>query len=453
MKIGRLKTSGRWLMKSVFLCLIIWGCNGHSQSQGGGGRVDRLDLLVKHPDARKQVEINEAGVAIYASVADRTAGKAETRIYPDEYELTKQLFSHLTPAEILPYYLRKGLDRWPDTLVKIGQIPKADFYFLEGTAKPLTGLRIAIDPGHISGDLEMAELEGKYVKMRASRTDGRKAIAFFEPYLTMITALLVRDQLEAMGATVLLTKAEPGKSVFGQPFGLWHNNSLDSTLKAERAEGNLSARQVTHYQQRATLAELFSKFYNRADLRARAKKINDFHPDLTLIIHYNIHSPNWDKRDTEGFFTPTDANYSMAFTPGAFYRGELAEPIDRLSLLRCILTDDVPRSKALCDEFIRTSEQYTGVKPVEANSDLPYLKKYSVFTGAPGVFARNLFLTRRVWGPMCYGESLCQDNEQEAFLLSQRDMDVHGYVAPRRLAEVADAYVMAVMRYASTFTQ
>ena len=57
-----------------------------------------------------------------------------------------------------------------------------------------------------------------------------------------------------------------------------------------------------------------------------------------------------------------------------------------------------------------------------------------------GIFCRNLCLTRLVKGPICYGETLIQNNLQEALELSQHQTMIEGIPCPKRVIDVAEAY-------------
>ena len=411
--------------------------------------IQSLDWLLKDDSLHRHVEINETGIALYASAEDREAGLVECRIYPQEYAFTAQLFQQLAPDSLLNLYQAKGLKKWTQILGTNVQVDSlTPFSFDPEATQPMKGLKIALDPGHVSNTLADAELEGKYMKMRGNRKKGKPPVAFFEPRLTLATAWLIRDSLEKMGAEVLMTREVPGVGVRGRTFEEWKKEAKDSTLRAVALENDWPAEDLTYWLKKAGDKELFKFFYNADDLRARAEKINAYKPDLTLIIHYNIHSPNWDIRDAMGFFRPADTNYAMVFIPGGFIRNELAQPEDRLALLRMLVTDDIAHSYTMAKSYIYQTEKVTGVPIVGQNSRLPYLDVFSIYTGAPGVYARNLSLTRKIWGPLIYGESLCQDSRSEVYELNRQDFEVHGVNTSPRLIDMANVYIGTVWAYA-----
>ena len=116
-------------------------------------------------------------------------------------------------------------------------------------------------------------------------------------------------------------------------------------------------------------------------------------------------------------------------------------------LLRLLISDDYAASVRLSSAFIEASQRYTGVPPVSQTSGLSYLRVASRYVGEEGVYARNLSLTRNISGPVCYGESLCQDARWEALRLHQKDLKVGSLMVSSRVAEVAQAYLEAVKSY------
>lgn len=404
-----------------------------------------LSLLVKDSSLYDYFEVGPSGIAMYANPEDKRSRQVETFIYSEEYAAFSQLFSHLSLDSVVAIYEQKGIDRLPARLhfpALLAFSPPAD------TQRPLSGLRVALDPGHFAGDMELAELEGKYMKMNASPRTGGQQIAFNEANLSLATAYLIRDQLQALGATVLLSRTEPGKGVRDITYPEWRERESQTALMAEIAAGRIDSAKLDWWRKKADEKAWCKNVFNAIDLRLRAEKINAFQPHLTLIIHYNIDSPNWELRDKEGFFTPTNENYLMAFTPGSFMKGELEDVESRVAFLRQLLTRDVEGSIRLSEAFVRQSVRYTGVPIIPEPNDMPYLNRGSILAGHPGVYARNLALTRLIAGPLCYGESLCQDNVNEARALNQRDFQIAGIMAPNRIKAVATAYVEAVKEWA-----
>lgn len=293
----------------------------------------------------------------------------------------------------------------------------------------LKNYKIAIDPGHLGGDF--AILEQRYVKMVNTRPAGSKQPIFFkEGTLALMTALLLKQWFEEEGAQVLLTKEKDGQAVYSRTFFEWL-----ATEGYKHVPDHIKGIQLQpHFNQ------LFSNFYNRLDLHARAQKINAFHPHLTLIIHYNSHG----RRDpiTQDNF-PENYNYNMVFIGGSFCKGELATRDNRKEFLRLLLTNDLDQSLHLSRHIIHQFTKQLDVPHVQSQDPVPYLTSVSMQLD-DGIYARNLFLTRMVHGPLCYGESLCQDHHEECIRLNNKDFEVNDILGPKRVEQVAKAYYRAV---------
>ncbi|MEM6342809.1 MAG: N-acetylmuramoyl-L-alanine amidase [Bacteroidota bacterium] len=402
--------------------------------------------LVRDSSLFDYFKIDETGIYFFADPKANSPLEAEFVIFPDEFATTMKMFRHFPLDSMVAFCREKKRSAWPDRFKKL-PLP-ARFYYKEGKIAPLSGLKVAIDPGHMAATAEVAEIEGKYMKMYANAQQGRPAIQFHEANLTLATAHLIRQQLEAMGATVLMTRTQPGVGVTGLTWEAWRGSTaLEDSIKRLRKTGEISWKRARWWRKTAEEKDIMKRFYTPMDLRARAKMINEFQPHLTLIIHYNVDSPNWELRDDEGYFRPTDQNYLMAFTPGSFMNGELAKLEDRVAFLRQIISDDVAESIRLCDAFVKASVAETGVHIVSSAYPLSYLHRASILTDKPGVYARNLSLTRLIAGPLCYGESLNQDHREESLALNRRDLQIEGINTSSRLKSVANAYVKAVLSF------
>ena len=403
--------------------------------------------LMKDSDIRDFFRWDERGIQVFASKVDKGLGRVEFQLYPEEYEIFLEMARIYAPDTLAIICQNKGKRKWA-SLMKTAFRPVRKWKESEDPNYPLLGLRVALDPGHIAADLKTAEIEGKYVKTRSSQLSRGAPIAFFEAHLTLATAYLIRDQLEALGATVMITRTQPGKSVMGMGYREWRRGHFERSLKEAIRMGNIPAERAPFWRVERDERFIFKTLFNTSDLRARVRKINAFRPDVTLIIHYNVHQPNWDNRDADGYLPPGKDNYCMAFIPGGFMEGELNQSRHRLSFLRLLLSSDLEHSHFLARAFMKHSEEKTGVRPVKQQDSLVYLENACVYTRTPGVYARNLALTRQIQSPLVYGESLCQDHEDESWALSQNTITIADLQAPQRIVPVAEAYVEAVKEYA-----
>jgi N-acetylmuramoyl-L-alanine amidase len=341
----------------------------------------------------------------------------------DYYSLTDEAFYLFANRE-------DKLNKQPEFTLRLSSTPQK--HPQPSLPYSLKNLRIAIDPGHVGGDF--AILEQRYIKMANTKpAEAKQMILFKEGTLALMTALLLKQWLEEEGALVLLTKEKDGQAVYDRLFFEWL-----ATEGYKYATPSIKGLQI-----QPTFTQLFSNYYNRLDLQARAQKINAFHPHLTLIIHYNAHGGR-DPITQENF--PENYNYNMVFIGGSFCKGELAALDNRKEFLRLLLTDDLEQSLHFSEYVIRQLTEQLNVPPVQPQDPVPYLTSVSMQLGN-GIYARNLFLTRMVHGPLCYGESLCQDHREECIRLNGREIEVNQIRGPKRVEQVAKAYFMAVKEF------
>jgi hypothetical protein len=275
--------------------------------------------------------------------------------------------------------------------------------------KPLNSAKIAIDPGHFGG--KFAKLEERYIEIEH---EGR-LVSFDEGTLTFLTATYLKKLLEEKGAHVFLTRENIGEGAYPESFF----DYLKSRPEL--------------WQKGVSLSEIFRRDYNRLDLRERARLINEYRADLTIAIHYNAIESNEKVK-------VTDLNYNLAFIPGAFCANEMTELEDRFHFLRLICTQDLEESVRFANLAIEGFTSRLKAPPFSA----PMQNSKCI---SSGVYSRNLCLTRLIRGPICYGETLIQNNREELKHLSECNEQVDGVCYPKRVREVAEAYLEAIISY------
>ncbi len=139
--------------------------------------------------------------------------------------------------------------------------------------KPLTGLHIAIDPGHIGG--EWAKLEERWFQI-----DNAPPIA--EGEMTLTVARLLQPQLENLGATVSLVRDST------EPVTQLRPENLAGLAKTAHSDDPNSIRKFAE-----------RLFYRTAEIRARAEIVNnEIKPDLVLCLHFNAEAWGNPKKPT-----------------------------------------------------------------------------------------------------------------------------------------------------------
>lgn len=409
-----------------------------------------LKYLVKDSSLYEYFTIDSSGISFFAEPAEKILGKPEFKIYASEKKEVAEWIAQLQPDSVIVFYKNKGLRYFSEMLPseKGGEAKiVAKKVARKDKNKPLKGIRIAIDPGHIETTMEMAQIEEKFIKMHASPATQNQEIAFNEANLTLSTALILSQKLQEKGATVMLSRPRAGYDARGINFRMWLDMVMMQDIENEIKAGRMDSAYAHKIRLNGTANEIYRKLYVPIDLRKRAEKINLFRPDLTIIIHYNVHGPNWELRDSSNYCSPSPINYNMAFVGGSFMKGELARLEDRVAFMRLLLTPSLPKSINLSANVIQQFEKHLGVPPVTKKDSLLYLDRSSILTEKTGVYARNLSLTRMVGGVLCYGESLCQDNIQECISLNKKDLYLSEVVGNERTKQVAESYFEAIMEY------
>ena len=402
-----------------------------------------LSILDYEEQLARQINITDEGVYLYASIQDKQRNKPEIFLAADEIAPFVAICRDFSQERLIAAYSAKGTQPWKSNL--LNESDSTPWRPDKEGSTPLTGLRVALDPGHLGNSLELAELEGKYVKVRP--TDSRPGMAFWEGDLNLATAHIIRKELEKLGATVMMTRDRPGQSAMGPLYEDWRKNSFLLDVDKEVKAGRLSSSKAQFWRKDATENDIYRRFFNILDLRARAAKINEFQPHLSLIIHYNVDKENWDRRDREGFFEPGFANYSMAFVPGRLGSRNLKTVKGRVNFLRLLVGPYIQESVRLSSIYLKANTHFTHVPIVDKQEEPDYLIERCTPTPEQGVYGRDLALTRMVNSPLCYGESLCQDNWRELMWLDKRNMVVAGITTSSRVRLVADAYVQAVKEF------
>lgn len=279
--------------------------------------------------------------------------------------------------------------------------------------RPLEGLRIAIDPGHIGG--QWAKVEERWFQIDA-------AIPVQEGDMTLLVAQILRPQLEALGAEVTLVREEAEPVTTERPESLLEEaGDTDSPSK---------------------LAERL--FYRTAEIRARARKVNDLiQPDLVLCLHFNAES--WGNP-----LKPTlvDRHHFHLLLNGAYTDGEIALADQRFQMVRKIVEgthqEEARVAKAVAQAFV-------------AKTKLPpYL--YEINSGRavnvdanPYLWARNLLANRLYDPPVIFLEPYVMNSKPDYERIQAGDYEgvrqVGGKELPSIFREYADALTEGLRTY------
>jgi N-acetylmuramoyl-L-alanine amidase len=306
--------------------------------------------------------------------------------------------------------------------------------------KPLHGIKIAIDPGHFGVDLNEAASEQKFLYFAVNNKKFPfDSVKLFESALSFNTALLVKAMLEEQGAEIMMSRDQQNFTSFNCTYSMWNAIHKTRVLDSLVRSGKLSHAKRTRLLQ-LKKRDFFWDFFRDFDLQNRASKINAFHPDITLIIHFNVDEKNapW-----KSF---TEKDFTMTFIGGVFMPEQLTKTEMRNNFLRLLLTDQLNLSGELAGKTVEQFHKNLGI-PIAQQKDAKYLMESCLQSDHRGVFSRNLLLCRQINSVLVYGEALYQDNAREAAELMKRDIVFKGIPTGERLLQVARAYADAATSF------
>ena len=388
----------------------------------------------------KLVKVSDKEIKVYENESDLKKNNPTITLAFDEVEFFNLLLEKLPLDSVAALLKSKKNNLWT--------AKERDYFFSKYssakiekiTTKKLEGIKIAIDPGHIAGNHEMAFIEGKNLKFTKKNYPQLKqdSILIAEGILTYATAQILKAQLENEGAEVFLTRNE-NLSAFGISYDEWlikkKNKYLDSLFAS--AKISLSKKESL---KKKNKKEFFYDFFKDIDLVKRAELINKFSPDACIIIHYNVDEKNhnWEK--------PTTKNFCMAFIPGAFDTKVLQTDVSRTNFLRLLVSNHLSLSEKLSSLTVNEFHKKLTI-PIATKKDADYLLNNCKYASKEGVYCRNLALCRLIQSPLVYGECLYQDNQNEYETLSKTDKIYFGVKTNERVKQVADAYYEAILNY------
>jgi N-acetylmuramoyl-L-alanine amidase len=265
--------------------------------------------------------------------------------------------------------------------------------------RPLKGLRIALDPGHIGGD--WAQLEARYFKLGDDPP-------VLEAKLNLITCQLLAERLEADGAEIIWAKHDYEPVTHLRPDDL-HREAIAALAGHQVSSSSYTPsflfglpRDRTpgrHLTQAAAESRVDNEaallFYRVAEIRARGDVVNQQHPDLTICVHYN--ADDWGDPNHP---TLTGRSRLVIFTNGHYDPSELVYDDYKYDLLRKLLDRTAVQEERGC-ALVGQSMLDTFKYPPEI-----YPTSYSVHhvTDIPSVYARDLLANRIYHGPVIYCE-------------------------------------------------
>ncbi len=305
--------------------------------------------------------------------------------------------------------------------------------------QPLTGLVIAIDPGHIGGDYSRMERRHFSIGGGDSVKEGDNSL---------IVASILQDQLQSLGAEVTLLRNTNEPVTLKRPDGLW----LDAEAIEQQAwlDVNRSKNVESPWDEAWFKSKIDKRaemlFYRVSEIQARAKLINKINPDFTIAIHFNV-SP-WPDGSTEGNRQSAKSNHLHVLVNGTYTGLELGLDDVRYHLFQKLLSRnheiEIPLANAVAEGLAATTELppfiYKG-KNASSQSDSGY------------VWARNLLANRIFKGSVIYTEAYAANSEDAYLRLKEGNYEGFRLVAGRErvsiFREYADGITKGILSYYS----
>lgn len=289
--------------------------------------------------------------------------------------------------------------------------------------KPLAGLKIALDPGHLGGS--WAKMEERWFQIGNSRpvTEGD---------MTLLVAKKIASRLDALGAQVYLTRSKPGPVTSLRPA------RLSSAAKASLADKNKPATAEALQDESERL------FYRVGEIRRRAQLVNEsIRPDIVLCLHFNAEA--WGDENRPSL---VDANHLHFLITGAWSAEELSYDDQRYDMLVKLLNRSFTEELPLTGAIARSMASQTGLPPYV------YREASAVrVNDNPYIWARNLLANRLFHCPVVYVEPYVMNSHLVFARIQAGDYDGRrnfgGVMRKSIYREYADAVVDGLLAYYS----
>ena len=302
--------------------------------------------------------------------------------------------------------------------------------------KPLSGLRIALDPGHLGG--KWAKMEERWFQVGDSPP-------VQEGDLALRVARLLAPRLRKLGARVSFVRnsAEPITAKRPDDFRELAKKILIKNGVPQPRTDVLDPNDPEKEQTIRWQSEIL--FYRYSEIRRRAVLVNTkLHPDLVLCLHFNA----------EGWGDPShptliDNNHLHLLVNGSYLKDELELDDERFEMIRRLLSGAYDEEVPLADTIAGAMARETHLPAYEYPTANTVTK-----VGSTGyVYARNLLATRLYRCPVVYCEPYVM-NSRDAFARIQAGdyeglRNVNGIERKSIFREYAESVVAGLGEYYS----
>jgi hypothetical protein len=300
--------------------------------------------------------------------------------------------------------------------------------------KPLSGIKIALDPGHLGG--HWARMEERWFQVGESKP-------VEEGDLTLRVARLLAQRFRELGAKVSFVRSSDEPTTEKRPDDfralarkILINNGVPQ-LRADVLDTNDPEKERTIRWQSEIL------FYRYSEIRRRAARVNfKLRPDLVLCLHFNA----------EGWGDPnspilTDINHLHLLVNGSYLAEELQFDDERFEMIRRLLSRVYDEELPLADSIALAMARATGLPPYE----YPTTNSTTKIGTSGYVYARNLLATRLYRCPVVYCEPYVMNSKDVFARIQAGDYEgtreVNGIERKSIFREYADSVAEGLVDY------
>lgn len=275
--------------------------------------------------------------------------------------------------------------------------------------RPLDGIHIAIDAGHIGGN--WAQMEERWFRIGDS-------MPVMEGEMTLRVAHLLKPEIEKLGATVSLVRDRTEPLTTARP------ESLVKTIAADDP--------------RRAIKQAEMLFYRTAEIRARAAKVNqELKPDIVLCLHFNADA--WGDPANPQL---VEDNHFHILLNGAYTDDELSYDDQRFEMTQKILQRTIDEEASLGAVMAQTFVDLTAMPPYPYSSDSTRARNIN---GNPYLWARNLIANRLYECPVIFFEPYVMNSTSFHQRIQLGDYDGMIDVAGKPQLSIYREYTKAVV--------
>ncbi len=369
-------------------------------------RLDAFQETISESEFRQLLERHYAPREAWKATIEIDSQAARIATRPGEFYTLR--FSREPPSEA------RGMP--PRSWRTVAELPP-----LEDPARPLAGLRIVIDPGHLGGG--WAKMEERWFQIG-------EAEPVREGDMVLVVAERLKSRLEALGATVSMTRDSPDPVTDRRPA------DFEATAREQLRRSGRHAGEFTTRKQAEGL------FYRNSEIRARADLINKkLRPDLVLCLHFNAEA--WGDPTAP---TLIERHHLHLLINGCYEAGELALEDVRFEMVLRLLSRQHETEGPLARAMIAPMADVTRLPPYT------YPGTNALRLDDAGyLWARNLLANRLFDAPVIFLEPYVMNSVLDYPRIQAGDYPGLQRINGRLVPNLYDEYVEAVVRGVEAF--